>query len=187
MPSTRVSARISSRKGAVFLFQPSSLLAGKVVPASEPERLEYAILCSTLQQHTAAARLYTEAFAAEPKLADHLQAGHRYNAACAVARAGCQEGEDAARLDDAERARLRRQALGWLQADLAVRRKQIGSERTGESAQARQALAHWQKDTDLAGVRDPVAVAKRPVDERHEWERLWADVAEALRQPEPKQ
>jgi len=40
----------------------------------------------------------------------------------ALAAAG--QGEDAAKLDDKERTRLRKQALDWLRADLALRRKQ---------------------------------------------------------------
>jgi hypothetical protein len=40
---------------------------------------------------------------------------------------------------------------------------------------------HWQKDTDLSGVRDPAALAKLPEDERRQWQKLWDDV-EALRQ-----
>jgi hypothetical protein len=40
------------------------------------------------EQPFAAARWYSEAFAAQPKLADDLNAGHRYEAACAAALAG---------------------------------------------------------------------------------------------------
>jgi hypothetical protein len=40
-------------------------------------------------------------------------------------------------------------------------------------------LQHWQNDTDLAGVRDPAALAKMPEAERADWQKLWADV-EAL-------
>ena len=41
------------------------------------------------------ARLYAAAFAADPKLADDLKAGHRYNAACFAALAAAGQGEDA--------------------------------------------------------------------------------------------
>jgi hypothetical protein len=43
------------------------------------------------------------------------------------------------------------------------------------------ALLHWQKDSDLAGLRDKDALAKLPPEERAACKRLWADVA-ALRQ-----
>jgi len=44
-----------------------------------------------------------------------------------------------------------------------------------------QTLRHWQKDTDLAGLRDPTALAKLPEAERAEWHKLWADVEETLK------
>jgi hypothetical protein len=54
--------------------------------------------------HTRAmARLYAEAFAAAPSLADDLGAGHRYNAARAAARAGCGHGADTTGLGEEER------------------------------------------------------------------------------------
>ena len=39
-----------------------------------------------------------------------------------------------------------------------------------------QTLQHWQKDTDLAGVRDAQALAQLPEAERQEWQALWSDV-----------
>src|SRR6516164_4586354 len=64
--------------------------------------------------HHTATGLYAAAFAADPKLADDLKAGHRYRAACAAALAAAGQGEDAAKLDDKEKVRLRKQALDWL-------------------------------------------------------------------------
>jgi hypothetical protein len=37
-------------------------------------------------------------------------------------------------------------------------------------------LQHWQADSDLAGIRDPEALAKLPEAERKEWQALWAEV-----------
>jgi len=47
-------------------------------------------------------------------------------------------------------------------------------------------LRHWQEDSDLAGVRDAVALEKLPESERAEWKKLWADVEELLKKVEPK-
>ena len=44
-----------------------------------------------------------------------------------------------------------------------------------------QTLRHWQKDTDLAGIRDAAALAKLPADERKAFAQLWADVAALLK------
>jgi serine/threonine-protein kinase len=157
-----------------------AVLAGDSKP-SPAERLEYAALCNLKKLYAGAAGLYADAFAADPKLADDLRASHRYNAACAAALAGCGRGEDALRLDDKERARWRKQAIDWLQADLKAQRGQLESHRPGAAGQARQALRHWQQDADLAGLRDPPAIAELPAVEREACQKLWADVAALLK------
>ena len=43
-----------------------------------------------------------------------------------------------------------------------------------------QTLKHWQKDTDLAGIRDEAALAKLPAEDRTTCEKLWSDVAALL-------
>jgi hypothetical protein len=42
-------------------------------------------------------------------------------------------------------------------------------------------MQHWQKDTDLTGIRDKEALAKLLAEERIAWETLWADVAALLK------
>src|SRR5262249_31722414 len=96
----------------------------------------------------------------------------------ALAAAG--QGEDAAKLDDKEKARLRRQSLDWLRADLVLHGKQLESGNPGDRAAERQALSHWQKDPDLAGIRDNAALEKLPTDEQKAFTQLWADVAALL-------
>src|SRR5262249_8995339 len=122
-----------------------------------------------------------DAFAADAKLADDLKAAHRYHAACSAALAAAGQAEDAAKLDDKEKTRLRQQALDWLRADLALRRKQLRSWWPGRAGQARAALAHWQKDPDLASLRDQAALAKLPAQEQKAFARLWADVQALLK------
>jgi hypothetical protein len=41
-------------------------------------------------------------------------------------------------------------------------------------------LAHWTKDPDLAGVRDPAALVALPEQERAGWRALWAEVDRLL-------
>ena len=91
-----------------------SVLKGDDVPRDTVERLDFAQLCYDQGLHAAAARFWAEALEADPKLGDDRRAGHRYNAACAAALAGCGQGKDADKLDGRERGRLRRQALDWL-------------------------------------------------------------------------
>ena len=123
-----------------------------------------------------ATRIYVEAFAADPELAER-SFSNRYNAACSAALAGSGQGEDAEKLDDAERSRFRRQALDWLTADLANEAKLANA--PADRSKVWKALNHWQMDKDFAHVRGD-ALAKLPETERIGWQKLWADV-EALK------
>jgi serine/threonine protein kinase/Flp pilus assembly protein TadD len=100
----------------------------------------------------------------------------RYAGARAAARAGCGEGKDAGALGDAERARLRQQALEWLTAELASWAKR--AEAPEYQATIRQTLQQCQENSDFAGVRAAAALAKLPEAERAVWKKFWADVVE---------
>src|SRR5262249_35014058 len=125
----------------------------------------------------AAAQLYANAFAAEPKLADDLETQERYHAACCAALAAAGRGEDDAKLDSTERARWRKQALDWLRADLTAYGKLWDSGTPEDRTLVRQRLGHRQRDGDLAGIRDAKELAQLPADERQACVKLWADVA----------
>jgi tetratricopeptide (TPR) repeat protein len=142
---------------------------------SPAELRELARLCRDYGRPHAATDLYAAAFAARPALADDLEAADRYDAACAAARAAASESLDERRFGASERASLRRQALAWLRADLAMRTAlQKGGKSVGR------ALKTWQSDAALSGVRDRAELAKLPADERASWQCLWADVAALL-------
>jgi serine/threonine-protein kinase len=159
-------------------------LEGEYQPRANAERLTLIDVCHAKNLPRAAVRLFADTFAADPELADDLQAGHRYTAACAAALAAAGQGEDAAKLDDKERARLRQQALDWLKADLAryTLRLQSGS-RTARRLVTQQ-MQRWQKDTDLASIRDKEALAKLPADARKAFTRFWADATGLLKKAE---
>src|SRR5262249_21097233 len=96
-------------------------------------------------------------------------------AACTATRDAAGPAPEEAPLGEPERAGLRRQALGWLRADLELRIELLQRGKVvGWS------LASWQTDAALASVRDPAALAQLPEAERRQWQRLWADVAAAL-------
>jgi hypothetical protein len=90
------------------------------------------------------------------------------------------QGEDEPKPDEAERARLRGRALGWLEAEIAAWTKYL----EGAPPQARPAVArvlgHWKEDADLASARDPEALAMLPAPEREKWQALWANVDKLL-------
>jgi tetratricopeptide (TPR) repeat protein/tRNA A-37 threonylcarbamoyl transferase component Bud32 len=159
-----------------------AILEGDQPPADAVEQLGLALLCQHYKKrYTAAARFYTSAFSIDPSLADDLQQQHRYNAACAAALAAAGKGKDAATLKEPERTRLRKQALDWLRDDLAAWTKVAEKKSAPAKAAVRRTLEHWQKDTDLAGVRAKAALAKLPDAERDAWTKLWKDVDALLR------
>jgi serine/threonine protein kinase/tetratricopeptide (TPR) repeat protein len=153
------------------------ILKGEVQPADVAEQIALAECASYKKLPTAAFRFYSDAFAAQPQLADDLENGLRYNAPCAAALAGCGDGKDADQTDDKERARLRRQALDWLRADMAAYRQMLEKEPDKARPLVAERMAHWRQDTDFTGVRDREALAKLPEAERAEWTKLWQDVA----------
>jgi tetratricopeptide (TPR) repeat protein len=162
----------------------AGVLASKDKPQSLAEACEFAELCAQpfQKRYGDAVRIYAEAFTADPKLAEDLRAGHRYNAACCAALAGCGKGKDADKHDDKERARLRGQALEWLRADLLLRRRQASSSAADQRQKAAARLSHWLVDSDLAGVRPGPSEVALPAAERAEWAKLWADVRATLAQ-----
>jgi serine/threonine-protein kinase len=132
------------------------------------------------QYYAAAVRLFTDAFAVQPTLADDLEAEHRYNAARAAVRAAAGHGKDGASLTAAERAALRTQALTWLRADLAAWTRAVESGASEGVSAARQHMHYWRSDADLASVRDLALVKDLPEAERLAWQKLWREVTGLL-------
>jgi hypothetical protein len=155
-------------------------LIGATTPASSSERIELAQLCLYKQLNRAAVRFFEEGFAGQPGLAEDLRSSNRYDAACAAALAAAGQGKDADKLESKERARLRRQALDWLRANLAQWIKQMANGSPEVHSRIQETLAHCQKDRDLASVRGDAALAKLPDDEQLGWRQLWADVEKTL-------
>jgi tetratricopeptide (TPR) repeat protein len=154
--------------------------AGKARPKDARERLDLGLLCGDFKrQYAAAATFFADAFAADPKLAADLRVPHRLTAARYAALAAAGEGEDAGKLSDQQRSRLRKQALGWLRADLDAHAPL--ADKPDSRVLVRQRLTFWLKDEALAGVRDEKKLATLPEAERKEWRKLWADVAALLK------
>jgi len=155
-----------------------AIVAGDAHPANPAETIEFAVICVIRKNlNAAAARLFEAAFRNDPMLAARPE-GQRYNAACAAALAGCGHGDDANLLNDEDRARWRHQAAAWLRADLTLLNEV--AQKPDQRQQVAKTLAHWLKDSDFSGVRDPQLIATRPEAERRLWESLWADVQQLL-------
>jgi tetratricopeptide (TPR) repeat protein len=156
-------------------------LKGELQPADGSECLGLAQLCQMpcKSLYGTAVRFYTDAFTAQPHLANTVQGQFRYKAARAAALAGYGQGKDAAGLSTNDRARLRQQALEWLRADLDAWNAEMKRAPDKVRPVVVPQLQHWQSDTDFAGMRGD-ALSRLGAAERQAWQKLWADVAETL-------
>jgi serine/threonine-protein kinase len=163
------------RREAEGLILPDlpAFLQGKYEPRDNDERVALLGACQFKNLRRTAARLYADAFAADPKLAEDLKAETRYRAARCAAVAGSGSGADGAGLSEPERARWRKQARQWLRLDLAAWTKRLETAKPTDRAEVRKTLARWREDPDLAGLRDPSALEKLPPAERQECLALW--------------
>ncbi len=153
----------------------TAVLQGKETLKYNAERLAFAKIAYDQKKFAFATRLWAEALESDPKLGDDRQAQHRYDAARAAALAASGQGQDELTLDDAAKAKLRRQALDWLNAERMACDKLIKS-KSPWSQNTVQKLSNWKLESALAGIRDPAALAKLPTDESAAFEQLWADV-----------
>jgi serine/threonine-protein kinase len=163
------------RKAALAERLPG-LLKGDDRPRDNAELLGFAQICYARNRHAAAARLWAEALANDPKLGDDRSAVHCYSAARAAALAAAGLGKDDPPPDDAAKTKLRGQALDWLKGERDAWAKLLD----GGDPKARTRVAHqlqdWKVAPELASVRDPASLAKLSDAERELWRALWTDV-----------
>ncbi len=193
------------RREAESMILPNlpAFLEGKHQPQDNDERLGLLGICQFQGRYATAARLYADAFEADPKLAFDLHAdcifratrgpeppfdrvevfnsACRYHAARCALLAGCGLGNDANGLAEKERTHWRRQAREWLRNDLAVWATMLESKPRAEGDLARSMLIHWGKEPDLIGIRERSAIEKLTPAEREECLALWSDVEEILK------
>jgi eukaryotic-like serine/threonine-protein kinase len=133
----------------------------------------------------AAARLWSDALASDPALAEDRESQHAYNAACAAALAGAGQGKDDPKPDDAAKTRFREQAPAWLQAELDAWSKLLDSatpdQREAIANTVTKTLTRWQETSDLAWFRGD-KIETLPAAERDAWRTLWRRVDELLAQ-----
>jgi serine/threonine protein kinase/tetratricopeptide (TPR) repeat protein len=158
--------------------------AGKPQSATTTvERFQLAWLCRQPYKrlYGTATGLFIEAFTGDPKVADNLDAEHRYFAAGVAVLAGTGQGEDAKQFTEVDRIRWRKQALEWLGDDLKVYAAVAASGEATKLAAVNQRLQRWRKDSDLAAIREAAALDRLPGTEREAFMKLWAEVHELLR------
>ncbi len=158
-----------------------ALLRGDDRPVNAEEHADFARLCSFRQLYASSARLWSEAFAAQPDLADLAGAENRYQAACAAALAGCGRGHDAVPPDSVARKRLRGQAAHWIKTALTDCAVRLEKATPVERFEVAKRLGRWRVDPALAGLRDESALAALDAVERQTLRDLW-DGIEALQE-----
>lgn len=155
-----------------------AVLEGKDHP-NVTDLLTMARMCHRLKKHyRAAARLYEQAFKAQPALADHR---HLFDAARAAALAATDPAAGGPPLTEPDKAAWRRKAHAWLEAALRPYAAGIKADLLESILQAAHALPLWREDSALAGIREPKELARLPESERKSCEKLWADVLQVLR------
>jgi tetratricopeptide (TPR) repeat protein len=155
-------------------------LAGTLKPGDTDESLGLARLFHRRQLYGASARFWAETFKIQPALAEDMQAANRHYAACAAAMAGAGQGKDDPPLDDKAKACWRKQAPDWLKADLLAWSKILEGGSPQASKDIVETILHWNINPDLAGLREPSALAKLPEDEQRACRALWTEVAALL-------
>jgi tetratricopeptide (TPR) repeat protein len=128
---------------------------------------------------------YRKGLQLHPRFGDR-QVQLRYHAARAAVLAAAGTGRDAPPLDAAAKAKLRRQGLEWLKAELAAWSKLLDSRPPQNRLLIVHVLTSWLKDSDLASIRDASALAKLPAEEQKAFAQLWADVAALLTKAEAR-
>lgn len=196
-PTVWVSHVLLREAEAMIVPDLPAFLQGKYQPRDNDERLALLGICEARRLDGLAARLYADAFTADPALAGELTADcfrralvetdphnrvevlkteARYLAARCAASAGCGRGEDGPTLNDAERLRWRNQARQWLQDDLAAWTKALDGGVESAPDLAMRMLTLWQVDPDFAELREPDALKKLPAEERADWIAFWKQI-----------
>lgn len=150
----------------------AAMLDGTQQPRDNDERLALIGVCRFENRFATLARIYAEAFAADPK----LTANHRFAAARVAVQTGCGRGIDATNLSESERKNWRAQARAWLREDLSVRVRALDRDFNKYRDQAHQALTKWQSESELAGIREAIELEKMSAGEKAECQELWAKV-----------
>jgi serine/threonine protein kinase len=146
---------------AVWKERLPAVQRGELKPNSR-ELQELAQYCAWFEKKYAlASRYMAEALAAQSSLFNNLTKAS--DAAGWAVQAGTGAGHDAATLSEAERARLRAQALEWLRE----------SQTRSENQLAQFFAANLRRNRLLDPVRNPDALEKLPPQEREQWRKFW--------------
>jgi serine/threonine-protein kinase len=158
--------------GNMILPDLPAFLEGRYQPRDNLERLGMAADCQAMELHVARASLWSAAIDADPALA----ASGRGHVVPPAALAGQGVGKDAHTLSDDGRRRWRERTRQWIRDELDVASGAAPAD-PGARDRAKATIRAWSTSGELAGVRDPAALARLPEVERREWAELWERAA----------
>jgi tetratricopeptide (TPR) repeat protein len=164
----------AAERGRELLPRLPDVTAGRVRPATPAEGCDWAEFCVRSGRPALGFRLFADAFAADPKLAEDLRAGHRYNAACCAALVVAGKDAELTGFGVEEWGILTDAAYRWLRTDLAAWTAQAKDPKNRASVLG--ATNNWRFDPDLIAVREPEWLAAMPPTDRTRWEALSAEV-----------
>ena len=149
--------------------------SGKVQPDDAQDGSEFAQLCFFKGYYADSARLWSEAFAARPALADLRGSENRHQAARAAALASGATGGDEPPPFEA-RSRWREQSLKWMKEELAAIARTIDSGTPHERSDIPKRLGRWRVDPALSSLRDDSTLKALNELEKRQLREFWSEV-----------
>jgi len=166
----------ATRRQQVLAPRLPAVLRGADRPARAADWLDFAYVCDNRKLHAAAARMFAEAFKADPALANDREGLNRYRAACAAALAARGKGEDVPAPDQGARLSLLSLALGWLEEERAAWESRLPGGSASDRARIVRTLVQWKYDPDLAGLRAAALVKTLPASHQNACVVFWAKI-----------
>jgi tetratricopeptide (TPR) repeat protein len=143
------------------------------------EMLMLADMASFKRRWALAAKMYGAALARDPS-ANHDSAERRTRAARALIQAASAVGVDSRTgPGESERARMRAQALAWMQEIVRMQRDLLEGGEVGK-AHVRSTLSLLLGDAFFASVREESELRKLPAEEARTWREHWKSVRDAM-------
>jgi tetratricopeptide (TPR) repeat protein len=164
------------RREAEAMLVPNlpAYVSGTYQPSTNDERILLSGYCQANARNFSLCGLYGDAFAADVSLETDTQKNYRLSAARAAALVGCGVGNDLPPLTPAKQKHWRLKAFVWLEADLEARVQ--GAQTAQAKSVVKTELQQWQRDSDLAEVRNPESLQNFEPAEREKWLGFWSQV-----------
>ena len=105
---------------------------------------------------------------------------HRYNAACAALLLATGTTAQTIILDPSETARLKHQALLWLDSELAACKEIAGNLEPKAIMSLIETLEQWLRDSNLASLRGDKQIKQLPDEDQQVCRKLWTEHRELV-------